>query len=136
MQRAPQRRDLLNDLAVLGVAGVAGLLAAGAGTLGLALLFDRWFSPWIAAFAAAAVWGAVAILALRHDRARRVLRAVLPEQDEAATAAAQAELLVRIEAVRSTSRALARAVEREFVERQKAALVDAVLAPARAVLRR
>jgi hypothetical protein len=128
---------------VLGVAGIAGLLAAGAATLGLALFFDRWFSPWIAAFAAAAVWGGVAILALRHDRARRVLRAVLPEQDEAAIAAAQAELLVRIDAVRSTSRALAAAVEREFVDRQKAALehtvrdlVDAVLAPARAVLRR
>ena len=143
LQRAPQRRDLLADLAVLGAAGVAGLLAAGAATLGLALFFDRWFSPWIAAFAAAVVWGAVALLALRHDRARRVLRAALPERDDAAVAAAQAELLARIEAVRSTSRALARAAEREFVARQRDAvehalrdLLGAVLAPARAVLRR
>ena len=143
LQRAPQRRDLLADLAVLGAAGVAGLLAAGALTLGLALFFARWLDPWIGALAAAVVWGVVALLALRHDRARRVLRAVLPEQDEAAVAASKVELLARIETVRSTARALARAAEREFVDRQRAAvdhalrdLVGVVLAPARAVLRR
>jgi hypothetical protein len=143
LQRAPQRRDLLTDLAVLGVAGVAGLLAAGAVSLGLALFFARWFSPWISAFAAAGVWGLVALQALRHDRARRVLRAILPEQDDDAVAAAQAELLARIDAMRATSRALARAAEREFVARQKVAVENALrdllgvmLAPARAVLRR
>jgi hypothetical protein len=143
LQRAPQRRDLLADLAILGAAGVAGLLAAGAVSLGLSLFFMRWWPPWISAFAAAGVWGLVALQALRHDRARKVLRAILPEQDDAAVAAAQTELLARIEAVRSTSGALTRAVEREFVERQKAALEHALrdlfgvmLAPARAVLRR
>lgn len=143
LRRAPQRRELLRDVALLAAGGIAALLAAGAATLALALLLTKVLVPWAAALAAAGTWLVAAALVLRGDRARRVLEAVTPPADDAALAAAEQELAVRLDALQVTARALAASVEHDVIEHERQAvesalreLLAAVLAPARAVLRR
>jgi hypothetical protein len=97
--------------------------------------------PWAAALAAAGVWLVAAAIVLRGDRARRVLEAVTPTADDAAVAAAEAELALRLESMQATARSLALSLEHDVVAHERQALehalrelVDAVLAPARSFL--
>lgn len=143
LRRAPVRRLALADVAVVAAAGVALVIAAGAGTAAVVLALSNFARPAISAAVAAGLWIALALVVARSEPPRRLLRLVAPEPDEAAVAAAELELTERIEQLRATTRALARALEgelatyeRDAAERLVHAAVAAVLAPARAGLDR
>lgn len=126
VRRAPQRRVLLGDLAIVAAGGVALLLAAGAATVAAGIALSHFFSPAVAALVTAGGCTSVAALLFRRDRARRLVEAVVPTKNEQAVAAAEREQLQRLEALQRTARRTATALERDVIVHERAAALDAL----------